>query len=74
MYVDETNLGGLFTEATSAEEEVVLSNKTTAVTTLAAITLLVKSTNKQKALTKHENRDHIHEGECNQDWACFYKE
>ena len=39
MYVDETNLGGLFTEATSAEEEVVLSNKTTTVTTLAAIPL-----------------------------------
>ena len=39
MYVDETNLGGLFTETTSAKVEVVLSNKTTAVTTLAAIPL-----------------------------------
>ena len=35
-YVDETNLGGLFTEATSAEEEIVLSDETTAVTASTA--------------------------------------
>ena len=35
-YVNETNLRGLFTEATSAEEEIVLSNETTAVTTSTA--------------------------------------
>ena len=39
MYVNETNLRGLFTEAASAEEEIILSNETTAVTTLAAMQL-----------------------------------
>ena len=46
MYVDETNLGGLLTEAASAKVEVILSNETTAVTTSTAISLLVKSMNK----------------------------
>ena len=46
IYVNETNLRGLFTEAASAEEEIILSNETTAVTTSTAISLLVKSMNK----------------------------
>ena len=71
--MNEANLRGLLTEAASAKEEIILSNETTAVATSTAIQILVQNNNKSKKLTKHENRDHIHEGECNQDWACFYK-
>ena len=48
-YVDETNLGGLLTEAASAKEEVILSNETTAVTTGTATALNRTHQNKYQA-------------------------
>ena len=49
IYVNETNLRGLFTEAASAEEEIILSNETTAVTTGTATALNRTHQNKYQA-------------------------
>ena len=49
MYVDETNLGGLLTEAASAEDEIILSNETTAVTTSTAKQISFYSQNTYQA-------------------------
>ena len=43
--MNKANLRGLLTEATSAEEEIVLSNETTTVTTSTAIQLHSKIKN-----------------------------
>ena len=48
--MNEANLGGLLAEATSAKEEIILSNETTAVTTSTAIQILVQYTKYQKNL------------------------
>ena len=60
-YVDESDLGGLLAEATSAEHEIVLSDQTTAVTAGTAREWDVLT----KLLTRSESRDHTHEDERN---------
>ena len=47
-YMNEANLRGLLTEATSAKEEIILSNETTAVTTSTATQKLAQYNNNTK--------------------------
>ena len=68
--MNKANLRGLLTEATSAEEEIVLSDETTAVTTSTAM----YDEKNEKKNTSNENQDHIHEDECNQGQACFLQQ
>ena len=59
----ESDLWGLLTEATSAKHQIILSNQTATISTGTAIHINLLEFQR----TKSENRDHIHEDECNQD-------